>query len=168
MALEKITLLLLDCDGVLTDGTIYFDSQGFELKAFHTHDGAGLKYLQRAGLKAAILSGRDSAPVEARARELGIEAFQGEKDKAAAYERIKAHFGVTDEQVCYVADDLTDIPVLRRAGYAVAVPDARPEVKQLAHYVTTAAGGRGAVREVVELILKAQGKWAGVIKRYGL
>ena len=168
MSIEKITLLLLDCDGVLTDGTLYFDSSGNELKTFHTHDGTGLKYLLRAGLKAAILSGRASAPVDARARELGIEAFQGEKDKAAAYENIKARFGVTDEQVCYVADDLTDIPVLRQVGYAVAVPNARPEVKQLAHYVTTALGGRGAVREVVELILKAQGKWAGIIKRYGI
>jgi len=167
--LSKVKILIMDVDGVLTDGRIVLDSHGGEVKAFHAHDGAGIKYLHRAGLLSAILSGRASQAVMERAGELEIQdVYQGFKDKIAGYEEIKSRHGLRDEQVCYIGDDLPDIPVLRQAGYAVAVPAAPPEVKAVAHYVTAAPGGRGAVREVAEKLLKAQGKWSGILQRYGL
>jgi len=165
--LRRIRLLLLDVDGVLTDGRIILDDRGVETKFFYAQDGSGIKYLLRSGLKCAFISGRKSAVVCRRAEELGIEdCYQDAKDKITAYEKILQKFGLKDEEVAYVADDLTDLPLLRRAGLPVAVADAVEEVKQASIYVTTRPGGRGAVREVTQLILKAQGKWEEILLRY--
>ncbi|HUX00161.1 MAG: HAD-IIIA family hydrolase [Phycisphaerae bacterium] len=165
--LERIDLLVLDVDGVLTDGRIVYDSRGAEVKAFHVRDGQGVKYWLRAGYEAAILSGRRSPTIRRRARELGIAAvYEGAKDKLPVLEKILKRFRRTPDRVCCIGDDLPDVPVLARVGFAVAVADAVEEVRRLAHYVTRAPGGAGAVRETVEMILKHQGAWAGVMRRY--
>jgi len=165
--LKRIRLLLLDVDGVLTDGRIILDDRDAETKFFYAQDGSGIKYLLRSGLKCAFISGRKSAAVSRRAEELGIEdCYQDAKDKMVAYEKILQKFGLKDEEAAYVADDLTDLPLLRRVGLSVAVADAAEEVKQASIYVTTRPGGRGAVREVTQLILKAQGKWQEILLRY--
>lgn len=167
MGLEAIRAVILDVDGVLTDGGIIIGDDGAETKRFHTHDGAGIKYLLRSGIQVALLSGRRCEAVERRARELGIAHIrQGAKDKLPAYEELLTELGLPDEAVCYVGDDLTDIPVLRRAGVAVAVASARPEVRAVADEVTEAPGGQGAVRELAERLLKAQGKWETILARY--
>jgi 3-deoxy-D-manno-octulosonate 8-phosphate phosphatase (KDO 8-P phosphatase) len=163
----RIRLLLTDCDGVLTDGRLYYLAAGESLKVFHIHDGLGLRLLKRAGLKLGVISGRQSAALEVRARELGVDfLFQGNDAKLGAYEEILAAAGLTDEQVAYVGDDLPDLPLLGRVGLAVAVADAVDEVRAAAHYVTARPGGGGAVREVAELILKAQGSWEGLWQAY--
>jgi len=165
----KIKLVIMDVDGVLTDGTITVTPEGEDLKSFNSHDGAGIRYLLRAGIHAAIISGRASRAVEARARDLGIEhVYLGVHYKVPVYEQIIDSLNVRDGEVCYIGDDLMDIPVMRRVGLPVAVSNARPETKQHALYVTTAHGGRGAVRETIEWILKREGKWKQVIARYGL
>ena len=167
MSIEKVRLLILDVDGVLTDGGIYLDAEGRELKRFNVHDGTGIKWAMRAGLTVAIISGRDSAVVKARAKELGIEHVHvGAKIKLDAYDALMQGLPFNDSEVCYIGDDCPDLPVMRRVGYAVAVPNARDEVKQAAAHVTTSPGGSGAVRELVELILRSQGKWAGIMERY--
>jgi len=169
---EAVRALICDVDGTLTDGTIYLGAVGgeeVELKGFHAADGAGITYLLRCGVAVALITGRTSALVARRAQELGVEQVrQGASPKEPAYEELMAALGVTDAEVCYVGDDLADVPLLHRAGCGVAVGDARPEVRAAANYVTDAPGGRGAVREVAERILKAQGKWADVLRRYGL
>ncbi len=163
----RVRMVIMDCDGVLTDGRAVYGSGGFEAVAFNVKDGTGIKYLQRAGLKTAILSGRDVEAVRARAAVLGIEeVVQGAKVKVDAYEGILARAGLADEDVAYVGDDLPDLPVMRRAGLAVAVADAVPEVIAQAHLVTERRGGDAAVREVAEFILKAQGKWEQILERY--
>ena len=165
--LEKITALVTYVDGVLTDGRIIYDSSGSDIKEFNVRDGAGLKYWQRVGYRAAILTGRESATVERRAGELGIEIVeQNAKQKAAAFEKILSRLGCDAKEVAYVGDDLPDLPVMRQVGFAAAVADAVPEVREAADYVTKAAGGAGAVREVVEHILKAQGRWQEILSRY--
>ena len=165
----SIKLVIMDVDGVLTDGTITVLADGQDIKSFNAHDGAGVRYLLRAGLHAAIISGRASTAVEARARDLGIEHVHlNAHEKLPAYEQIVSALDVRDEEVCYIGDDLMDIPVMRRVGLPVAVSNARPETKQHAVHVTAAHGGRGAVREAVEWILKREGKWQQVIARYGL
>lgn len=154
-------------DGVLSDGTIYIDSEGREMKAFHVMDGSGISYLARAGIKTAIISGRICKSVVYRARELGIEdVYQGIKNKLDAYEEILCKYSLRDKEICYIGDDLIDIPILKRVGFPVAVANASPIVKQQALYVTRAKGGQGAVREVVEKILKLQGKWHIILERY--
>lgn len=159
-----IELLVMDVDGVLTDGGIIYTNEGVELKQFHVRDGSALKLWQREGKQAAILTGRSSRLVELRAAEVGIgRVIQGAADKLAAYRRLLAEAGLRREQVCYVGDDVPDLPVLRHCGLAVAVADACPEALAEAHYVTRAAGGRGAVREAVELILRCQGRWQKII-----
>ena len=165
--LLKIKLLILDCDGVLTDGRIIPISETEETKLFDVKDGHGIRMAGRAGLKTAIISGRKSFAVRIRARDLGVthlyeEAFV----KIGPYQEVLAKEGLTDEAVCFVGDDVTDIPLLRRAGLAVAVADAVDDVKRHAHLITRRSGGRGAVRELIELILEAQGKWAGLMERY--
>jgi 3-deoxy-D-manno-octulosonate 8-phosphate phosphatase (KDO 8-P phosphatase) len=166
-SIERIRLLLLDVDGVLTDGSIFLDEDGRELKRFHVHDGSGIKYWHRAGRISAILTGRRSGAVERRALELGIpHVLQGATRKLPVYEALLGQLGLTDEQVCFVGDDLADLPVLHRVGLPVAVPDARPEVIDVAAWVTERPGGSGAVREVVERILKAQNLWEGLMERY--
>ena len=165
--LFKIKLLIVDCDGVLTDGRIVLLSETEETKFFDVKDGHAIRMAGRAGLKTAIISGRASFAVRARARDLGIAyLYEGAWIKIGPYEEVLAAEGIGDESVCYVGDDVTDIPLMRRAGLAIAVADAVEEARKHAHYVTERPGGRGAVREVIELILKAQSKWDEAMSRY--
>ena len=157
---KKVRLLLLDVDGVMTDGRLGFDGEGREFKFFYARDGIGIKILQEAGVRVGILSGRKAKVVSLRAKELGISLIRQKiKDKGQALGEILATEKLRPEQVCYMGDDLVDLAVLRRVGFAVAVADAVAEVKSRAHLVTRAPGGLGAVREVCENILKIQGKW---------
>jgi 3-deoxy-D-manno-octulosonate 8-phosphate phosphatase (KDO 8-P phosphatase) len=165
--LEKIRLLLLDVDGVLTDGGIVYDDHGVQTKVFDVKDGHGLKLLQRSGIRVGIITGRQSEVVNVRARELGIEiVHQGAKEKLVPYEQVLGALGLADEEVAYMGDDLPDLPVLRRAGWAVAPADAVEEVRSRVHHVTARPGGRGAVREVCELLLKETGRWTELTARY--
>lgn len=165
--MQAIRLLVLDVDGVMTDGSITIDSAGGETKTFCARDGQAIKLWQEAGLVAAILTSRQSEVVRRRAAELGIRhVVQGVEDKGAALERLCAELGVPLEEVCYMGDDLPDWPLVRRVGLGVAVADACPELKAAADYVTSRPGGRGAVREVVEMILKAKDRWETVLRRY--
>lgn len=164
---RKIKLLILDCDGVLTDGRIIMLPDSDETKAFDVKDGHGIVMAQRAGLRIAIISGRKSSVVRARAKELGVgRLYEMAWVKTEPYEKILAEEGLADEEVCYVGDDVVDIPLLRRSGLGVAVADAVEETKQHSHIVTTRGGGRGAVREVIEFILRAQDKWEEAMTRY--
>jgi 3-deoxy-D-manno-octulosonate 8-phosphate phosphatase (KDO 8-P phosphatase) len=156
---KKIRLLLLDVDGVLTDGRIILDNQGNELKAFHVRDGHGIKLAQRAGIVIGIITGRKADVVNVRARELGIdEVHQGVLDKILVYESIVTKYGMKDEEVAFVGDDIVDTGIFKRVGLAVSVADSDPAVLPFADMVTKAAGGRGAVREVINFLLKSQGK----------
>lgn len=164
---SRVSVLLLDVDGVLTDGRIVFAEYGDELKCFDVQDGAGLVFWNRAGLKSAIITARRSRLVKRRAKELHVDFLaQGQLLKLPAYERLLKRFRVDPEQVCAVGDDLMELPILRRVGLAIAVPNAVEEVRLISHYLTKRAGGRGAVREVIELILKAKGLWAHLLQRY--
>ncbi|HEX8175359.1 MAG TPA: HAD family hydrolase [Pyrinomonadaceae bacterium] len=164
---SRIRLLLMDCDGVLTDGRITLVGEGDEEKSFHTRDGHGLVLLHRAGLRSGIISGRTSTLVERRARELGMTYVkQGTWDKIKEFEEVLREAGVEDEEVAFIGDDVTDIPLMQRSELAVAVADAVEETRRAAHYVTGLPGGFGAVREVCELILKAQGHWEDLMQRY--
>jgi 3-deoxy-D-manno-octulosonate 8-phosphate phosphatase (KDO 8-P phosphatase) len=157
-------MLVLDVDGVLTDGGIVYGDNGVELKQFHVRDGSGLKIWQHAGKRAAIVTGRTSPIVAVRAAELGIDpVYQGAMEKMPAYRRLLADAALRPEQVCYVGDDVPDLPLLGSCGLAVAVADACPEARAAAHYITRAPGGRGAVREAIELILRCQGLWQQVL-----
>jgi len=154
-----VRLAIFDVDGVMTDGTLYIGADGEAFKAFNILDGHGVKMLQSAGVAAAILSGRSSEAVARRARELSIaHVVQGADDKVAAFERLRSALGVEAESCAFVGDDLPDLEVMKRCGLAVAVAGAVDEVKAAAHYVTRAGGGRGAVREFCELVLRAQGR----------
>jgi 3-deoxy-D-manno-octulosonate 8-phosphate phosphatase (KDO 8-P phosphatase) len=165
--LDKIDLLILDVDGVLTDGRIIYESRGSDVKVFDVLDGQGLRYWMRAGHATAILSGRSSPAIRRRARELDITAvYQNVHDKLPVFEKILKRFGRTPDRVCYMGDDLVDLPVLARVGYAVAVPGAVEEVRRVAHAVTSHPGGAGAVRETIERILKYQGRWNDIARRY--
>lgn len=159
-----IDWLLLDVDGVLTDGTIAYSDQGDELKGFYVRDGSGLSLWVKAGKKSGLLTGRSSAVVSRRAIELQMTAvFQGIGDKGAGYRKFLQEQNVAAERVCYMGDDIVDLPVLRHCGLAATVADACDEAHREAHYVTRAPGGRGAVREVIELILRAQGLWQTIL-----
>jgi 3-deoxy-D-manno-octulosonate 8-phosphate phosphatase (KDO 8-P phosphatase) len=167
---RKVRVLLMDVDGVLTDGHVYLQSFpgdiALELKEFHSQDGAGLKLARIAGLRTGIITGRESAATTRRAQENGMEfVYQGREEKGAPYEEILRLAGVSDSEVAFIGDDLPDLPALRRAGFAVAVANAVPEVKSVAHLVTKRQGGDAAVREVIEFILKAQGKWLSVVPK---
>jgi 3-deoxy-D-manno-octulosonate 8-phosphate phosphatase (KDO 8-P phosphatase) len=163
----RIEMLVLDVDGVLTDGRIVYTDSGEELKAFHVRDGSGLKLWAKLGKHAGIITGRRSSIVERRAKELDIaHVMQGVDDKRAAFEKMVKAAGMTPEQMCAMGDDVVDLGVLRAAGVAIAVADACAEAKEDADYVTTAPGGRGAVREAIELILRAQGHWQTLVARY--
>lgn len=163
----RIELLLLDVDGVLTDGGIVYADNGVEIKRFHVRDGTGLKLWRMAGKRVAIVSGRSSATVEVRAAELGISpVLQGRSEKLPAFEAVLTETGLRADQVCAVGDDLPDLPVLLRAGLAVAVADACPEVREAAHHVTAVPGGHGAARDAIEWLLKLQGAWAGLIAKF--
>jgi 3-deoxy-D-manno-octulosonate 8-phosphate phosphatase (KDO 8-P phosphatase) len=156
---KKVKLLLLDVDGVMTDGRIILDNQGNELKAFHVRDGHGIKLAQKAGIIVGIITGRSSEVVNVRARELGItEVHQGAHQKEATYDAIIAKYGFKDDETAFIGDDIVDAAVLQRVGLAATVADADPSVKPYVDMVTKAAGGRGAVREVIAIILKSQDK----------
>ena len=164
---RRIKLLLMDCDGVLTDGRLWLLADGDEQKAFHARDGQGISLCHHAGLKTGIITGRTSSAVERRAQDLKMSYVRQEaKDKTKALNEILAAAGVIANECAYIGDDVADIPVMHRVGLAVAVADAVPETKQAAHYVTELKGGQGAVREVCDLILKAQGKWDEVMLRF--
>lgn len=167
---RKIRVFLMDVDGTLTPRVVclqaFPDGSVSEMKVFDPHDGAGVKLATIMGIRAGLITGRDTPAVAQRAREMGMEfVFQGQPKKFQAYSEILSRAGVTDDEVAYLGDDLPDLPLLERAGLAVAVADATYEVKRVAHYVTKAAGGRGAAREVVELILKSQRRWKEAIPR---
>lgn len=167
--LADIRLLLLDVDGVMTDGGILYDANGVETKVFNVKDGHGIKMLQRYGIEVGIITGRTSPVVDIRARELGIELlYQGALKKIESYLDVKRRTGLTDGQIAYMGDDVIDVPVMRRVIFAAAPADALIDARNAAHYVTSLAGGRGAVREVCDLILKGRGLWDEVAGRYEL
>ncbi|MGB9762189.1 MAG: KdsC family phosphatase [Caldimicrobium thiodismutans] len=164
---EKIKLLLLDVDGVLTDGGIIITGDGEEIKIFSVLDGMGIKLLQKAGVEVGILSGRFSPVMKHRSKELGIELlYQGELAKLPAFEKILKEKELKVEEVAYMGDDWLDIPILKRVGLAIGVPNAWPPVNNYVHYITKKEGGKGAVREVCDLILMAKGLWEKFLKEY--
>ncbi len=164
---KNIRLLILDVDGVLTDGSLYFGPAGEALKVFHVRDGHGIKMLQKTGIEVAFLSGRRSEAAWHRARELKVALFyEGLRDKVEVLEQLISSLNLKPLQVAAMGDDLVDLPIMARVGLAVAVADAAPEVLAAAHWVTTLPGGNGAVREVCDLLLKAQGKWEEAIGQW--
>ena len=164
---RNIRLLALDVDGVLTDGSIVYTSQGEQVQSFHVHDGLGLKLLGLAGIHVAILSSRSSRALAIRAEELGIKlVYQGLPDKIEIYERIKEKLGIEDKEVGYIGDDWVDLPLLQKTGLAIVVADATQSMEDYADYVTQQPGGRGAVREVCELILTAQNRRREFLNHY--
>lgn len=164
---QKIRLLLLDVDGVLTDGRIVYDASGREIKFFDVKDGQGIRFLQEGGIEVGILSSRQSRAVGKRSKELGIRLIrQGVRDKQDELAAIQRERRMTSKEIAYMGDDWVDLPVFSRVGLAVAVPNSIPELKKKAHYITQAAGGDGAVREMSEAILNAQGKWEQVTKKF--
>ncbi len=165
--LAKIKLLLLDVDGVLTDGRIIYDSQGGETKAFDVKDGHGLKLVQRAGIQVGIITGRQSQVVARRAEELGIKiVYQGAKDKTVPFLEILETLSLLPEEIAYVGDDIVDLPVMRKVGFAATVADAVDDVKAYADMVAERRGGRGAVREICDFLLRESGRWPAVTDHY--
>lgn len=165
--IKAIKMVLMDVDGVMTGGEIIYSSTGEELKVFDIHDGLGITLARMAGLKTGIISGRKSEMVRRRAAELKFDAVsEGQEHKLGAYEEIRNRFGLDDYQIAYIGDDFVDLCLLGRVGFSVAVANARDAVKAACDYVTVAAGGRGAVREVIELILKAQGRLDDLVARF--
>jgi YrbI family 3-deoxy-D-manno-octulosonate 8-phosphate phosphatase len=164
---QQIELVLADVDGVLTPGQIIFNNQGIESKQFHIRDGLGIRLWQRAGYKFGVITGRSSHIVKIRAAELGVEIVrQTAEDKLPVAQEILTQLNLEPHQACYIGDDLPDVPVMRHVGLAVAVADASEETRAAAHYVTKLEGGAGAVREVIELILKSQRRWQDLIQKY--
>ena len=163
----KISLLILDVDGVLTDGRIIMDDKGRELKHFNVKDGHGIKMLLRAGIQVIFLTGRTSRVVAHRAHDLGItDIYQGAKNKVGVFEDLLMSKGIPSEKIAYMGDDVVDVPLFKRVGLSIAVANACFDAVRTADYVTEKKGGRGAVRDVCELILRLQGKWEEVISRY--
>jgi 3-deoxy-D-manno-octulosonate 8-phosphate phosphatase (KDO 8-P phosphatase) len=170
---RAIRVLLTDVDGCLTDNTLYYSPDGkggvAENKGFSSQDGMAIRWLEAAGITVGWISGRDSPATTARATMLGVKyLYQNRLEKIEPLEEILRDCGATDKEVCYIGDDLPDAPLMKRAGLAIAVGNAVPEIKRMAHYVTKKSGGYGAVREVVELLLKSQGKWKPILTRYGI
>jgi 3-deoxy-D-manno-octulosonate 8-phosphate phosphatase (KDO 8-P phosphatase) len=164
---QRVRLLTLDVDGVLTDGRLYYASGAEEAKAFHIQDGLGIKLLQRSGMQVALITGRRSPAVERRAQELGIALlFQGIEDKRAAFEQLLNQLHLQADEAACMGDDLPDLPLLRRCALAASVPDAPAVVRQHVHYVTRRRGGEGAVREVCDLLMRAQGTLDGLLREY--
>ncbi|MDD5730911.1 MAG: HAD-IIIA family hydrolase [Candidatus Omnitrophica bacterium] len=163
----KVKVLLLDVDGVLTDGRIIYDSRGQDVKFFDVHDGMGVHLLKKAGIATILITAKGSKAIKPRAKDMQVDAvFEGVSPKTSVLDKILKKYKVTSGQLCYVGDDLVDICIMRKVGFPVAVINACPEVKKASVYVTARSGGRGAVREVAELILKAQGKWEKLIGSY--
>lgn len=164
---KAIRLLILDIDGVLTTGAIYYGSNGFEMRGFHIHDGMGIKLLQKANIQVAVISGKKSDAVVKRMKDLHIEhAYLGHEDKLPAYEDLKQKLQLTDHDIAYMGDDLPDLPILRRAGFSATLPQAPEIIRQHVDYITKNKPGKGAVREVCELILEAQGQLQNVLQSY--
>jgi len=164
---KKIKLLLLDVDGVLTDGRIVYDSKGRDSKFFNVHDGLGVYVLKNAGISTVLITAKGSRTLKHRARDMRVaEIFADISPKSSVFDKILEKYNLTDQEVCFVGDDLVDLCLMKRVGFAVAVFNACTEIKNLAHYITQREGGRGAVREVAELILKAQGKWEDMVGLY--
>jgi 3-deoxy-D-manno-octulosonate 8-phosphate phosphatase (KDO 8-P phosphatase) len=163
----KVKLMIFDVDGVLTDGSLSYGADGELVKTFNVHDGLGIKLLQESGVKTAIISARITAITGARARDLGISyVHQGGHDKLTPFRALLAQLDLTEDQVGFIGDDVVDLPILSRVGFAVSVPNGRPEVHARAHHITNAAGGRGAVREVCEFLLRAQGTYDQVMAQF--
>lgn len=166
--IKKVKLLILDVDGVLTQGDIVLDEKGKEIKTFNVQDGFGIVLFQSAGYKTAILSARATGAVKARAKDLKInKVCQDSYPKIKAYKQLLCEFKLKDAQVCFIGDDLPDIEVLQKVGFSVTVPNAVSEVKKKVDYITKRKGGHGAVRETIELILKTQRKWSGILRAHG-
>ncbi|MEK6693257.1 MAG: 3-deoxy-manno-octulosonate-8-phosphatase KdsC [Nitrospirota bacterium] len=162
---KKVKLLILDVDGVMTDGRIILDNTGNEIKSFHVRDGHGIKMAQKAGINVAIITGRKSRVVEHRAAELGInDVYQKVLSKVSTYEKIIRKYHLKDEDIAFVGDDINDLSILKRVGFSAAVADGDSYVKKEVDYITKTDGGRGAVREVVDVILRAQRKWDVIAK----
>jgi 3-deoxy-D-manno-octulosonate 8-phosphate phosphatase (KDO 8-P phosphatase) len=162
--MSRIRLLLFDVDGVLTDGTILMHADGSESKMFHIRDGAAMVWAQRAGMQIGLLSARTSEATVRRAQQLGISmVFQGRSDKLAGYEEIRQQSGLGDQQIAYMGDDLQDLPVLRRVGFSAAPADAPTMVREQVRWVSRSGGGHGAVRELIEHVLQAQGTWTDAV-----
>lgn len=165
--LKKIKLLLLDVDGVLTDGRIVYDSCGHDMKFFDVHDGMGVYLLKKAGIPTILITAKGSRAIRPRARDMRVdEVFENISPKSAALDKILKKYKVSADQVCFAGDDLVDLCLMDKVGFAVAVFNACPEIKQRAAYITLREGGRGAVREIAELILKAQDKWQDLVSIY--
>lgn len=164
---RAVRMIVFDVDGVLTDGSLFYGDDGQEYKAFNSRDGHGIKMLRASGVEPAIITGRTSQVVLFRARNLGIvHLFQGADDKLVAFEKLLASVNLAPPQIAYMGDDVVDLPVLRRCGLAISVPDAPDEVKARSHYITRAGAGRGAAREACELIMRAQDTWAAQLALY--
>jgi 3-deoxy-D-manno-octulosonate 8-phosphate phosphatase (KDO 8-P phosphatase) len=163
---KKIKLLILDVDGVLTDGRIVYDNFGNEIKCFNVYDGFGMTLLYRAGIKSVIITAKKTAVVKRRAKDMHITKVYSDYRKFKIYEKVIKKFKVKDEEVCFIGDDFIDLPVLKRVGLSIAPPEAIDEIKNSCHYITKKSGGKGAVREVVEIILKSQGLWHNVTAEY--
>lgn len=163
---KKIKLLILDVDGVLTDGKIYYGNYGDELKAFDVRDGMGLALMGPAGIETAIITAKKAKIIRLRAKDMGVKRVYENHSKLKIYTKLLRKFRLQNEEVCFIGDDLLDIPVLKDVGLPATVPGAAKEVKAVSSYVTQAGAGNGAVRELCEFILKSQGKWDEVIKKY--
>jgi len=163
----RIRLLIFDVDGVLTDGSLYVGDDGQEYKAFNSRDGHGIKMLLKYGVEVAIITGRTSQVVEHRMANLGItHVYQGKLDKLPAYEELRSKLGISPEETAYVGDDVVDLPVMRRVGLAIAVQDAHPLVRQHSHWQTPSTGGKGAARDVCEMLMEAKGVLQDELRRY--
>lgn len=165
---KKVKLLILDVDGVLTDGRIVYDNFGDELKFFNVNDGLGVYLLGKVGIKTVIITAKKTKAVMKRARDMRVAAVYSNHYKLRIYQKVLKKFRVKDEEVCFMGDDLLDFPIIKRAGFAVAPPNATEEVKNTSHYITKKRGGKGAVRELTEIILKSQGLWEKAISRYSI
>ena len=164
---KKVKVLLLDVDGVLTDGRIIYDSHGRDLKFFNVHDGMGVYLLKKAGIATLLITAKGSRAIKPRARDMGVDAvFKNISPKTRVLQKILKKYRINKEELCFVADDLVDLGLMREVGLPIAVANACAEIKKAATYITSREGGKGAVREVAELILKTQGKWDELIKTY--
>jgi 3-deoxy-D-manno-octulosonate 8-phosphate phosphatase (KDO 8-P phosphatase) len=165
--ISKIRLILLDVDGVLADESLFYGSHGEEIKIFNVKDGLAIKLAQAAGLAIGFISSRHSEALKIRAHELdGEVVYQGQKQKLDAYFQIKKELFVSDEQIAYIGDDLPDLDIMKLVGFSIAVANACQEVKQSAHFITEKAGGHGAVRDAIEMILREQGKWEQAVRKF--
>lgn len=164
---KKIKLLLLDVDGVLTDGRIVYDSRGQDLKFFDVHDGLGVYLLKKAGIKTILITAKGSRAIRPRAKDMQVEeVFEDISPKTSVLDRILKKYNLKLDEVCFVGDDLVDLCLMKKVGFPIAVFNASPEIKKVASYITLKEGGRGAVREVAELILKSQGRWEELVGLY--